>query len=293
MVSAVRPRRSALYIPGNNVRALEKAKALHADVLILDLEDAVGHDAKAESRGRVCEAVASGAYRPRELVIRINGMDTEWHADDLRAVARSGADGVLVPKVQSAQQVKTLAETLDALHAPDSLQLWVMIETPAAFLMAHEIATASERLAVLVVGSNDLVNDLRGLHVPGRAPILPALSLAVLAARAGGKTILDSVFNAIADDEGFMAEARQGRQMGYDGKTLIHPSQIGPANDAFGASAEELADARRIIMAYNEAQAAGDSVIVVDGRMVESLHVRNAERILALGTVISEFSSAS
>ena len=225
--------------------------------------------------------------------MRINGLDTEWHDDDLAAVAGSAAHGVLVPKVESGDQVRALVETLDKLDAPEPLRLWVMIETPRSFLRAEEIASASDRLAALVIGTNDLVNDLHGLHVPGRAPVVPALSLAVLGARAAGKVILDGVFNDITDEGGFRAEARQGREMGFDGKTLIHPSQIGPANELFGPSQQELADARKVVAAYEDARAAGTSVITVDGRMIESLHVRNAERILALADLIAELASAS
>lgn len=293
MAAALRPRRSALYLPGNNARALEKGRALPADVLIFDLEDAVGPDAKADSRTRMCNAISSGSYRPREIVVRVNGLGTDWHEDDVAAVAGSAAHGVLVPKVENGEQVQALAATLDALGAPDSLRLWVMIETPRSFLRAEEIASASDRLAALVVGTNDLVNDLHALHVAGRAPVVPALSLAVLGARAAGKTILDGVFNDITDEAGFRAEAQQGREMGFDGKTLIHPSQIAPANDLFGPSQKELADARKVVSAYERAQAAGNSVITVDGRMIESLHVRNAQRILALADLISEMESAS
>jgi citrate lyase subunit beta / citryl-CoA lyase len=288
MAPTPRPRRSALYLPGNNARALEKAKTLAADVLIFDLEDAVGPDDKADSRAKVCDAVNSECYRPREIVVRVNGFRTDWHDDDLAAIAGSGADGVLVPKVETGQQVEALVAALERLDARKSLQLWAMIETPRAFLRIEEIVSASERLGVLVIGTNDLINDLHGLHVPGRAPVLPALSLALLGARATGKAILDGVFNAIKDDTGFRDEARQGREMGFDGKTLIHPSQIAPANEVFGPSQKELDDARKIVSAYEQAQAAGESVITVDGRMIESLHVRDAQRILALADRISE-----
>ncbi len=293
MAPTLRPRRSALYLPGNKPRALEKGRSLPADVLIFDLEDAVGPDAKADSRAAVCDAIASDGYGHREVVVRINGLDTEWHDDDLAAVAASAAHGVLVPKVESGEQVRGLAATLDKLDASEPLRLWVMIETPRSFLRAEEIASASDRLAALVIGTNDLVNDLHGLHVSGRAPVFPALSLAVLGARAAGKVILDGVFNDITDDGGFRAEAQQGREMGFDGKTLIHPSQIGPANELFGPSQQELADARKVVAAYEEARAAGTSVITVDGRMIESLHVRNAERIIALADLIAELASAS
>jgi citrate lyase subunit beta/citryl-CoA lyase len=293
MAPTLRPRRSALYLPGNNARALEKGKSLPADVLIFDLEDAVGPDAKADSRAKVCDAISSESYRPREIVVRINGLGTDWHGDDLAAVAGTSAHGVLVPKVETGEQVRALAAVLDKLDAPESLQLWVMIETPRSFLRAEEIASASDRLAGLVVGTNDLVNELHGLHVPGRAPVLTALSLAVLGARTAGKVVLDGVFNDITDEGGFRAEARQGREMGFDGKTLIHPSQIAPANDLFGPSQKELADAAKIVSAYEQAQAAGKSVITVDGRMIENLHVRGSQRILALADLISEMESAS
>ncbi|CPR05348.1 citrate lyase beta chain citrase beta chain family protein [Mycobacterium bohemicum DSM 44277] len=283
-----RPRRSALYLPGNNARALQKGETLPADVLIFDLEDAVGPDAKAESRARVCEAVSSQRYRPREVVVRINGLGTGWHDDDLAAVAGSSADGVLVPKVETAEQVRALVAALDGCGAPESLRLWVMIETPRSFLRAEEIASASDRLEAFVVGTNDLVNDLHALHVPGRAPVVPALAMAVLGARAAGKTVLDGVFNDIGDEDGFRAEARHGREMGFDGKTLIHPSQIAAANAVFGPSGDEVADARKIVSAYQEAEASGKSVITVDGRMIESLHVRNAQRIIALADLISQ-----
>lgn len=293
MAPTPRPRRSALYLPGNKDRALEKGKTLPADVLIFDLEDAVGPDAKAESRTRVCDAVAAGGYGSREIVVRINGLGTDWHDDDLAAVAGSAADGVLVPKVEKGEQVQELVAALEKLGAPESLRLWVMMETPRSFLRAEEIASASDRLAAMVIGTNDLVNDLHGLHVPGRAPVVPALSLAVLGARAAGKAVLDGVFNAISDEDGFRAEARQGREMGFDGKTLIHPSQLGPANEVFGPSQREQEDARKIVSAYQEAEAAGASVITVDGRMIESLHVRDAQRILALAERISEMESDS
>jgi citrate lyase subunit beta/citryl-CoA lyase len=270
---------------------LEKGKTLPADVLIFDLEDAVGSDAKAESRARVCDAVASGGYHPREIVVRINGFGTQWHDDDLAAAARSGAHGVLVPKVERGEQVRALVAALESLGAPTSLQLWVMVETPGAFLRVEEIASASDRLVALVVGTNDLVNDLHALHVPGRATVVPALSLAVLGARAAGKAILDGVFNNIADADGFRLEARQGREMGFDGKTLIHPSQIGPANEVFGPSQQEVDDAGKIVSAYERARAEGKSVITVDGRMIEGLHVRDAQRVLALAELIDQMGS--
>lgn len=288
MYASPRPRRSALYVPGNNAKVLAKAKTLPADVLIFDLEDAVAPDAKLDARNRVCELlVGSNAYHPRETVVRVNGSDTEWHAKDLSAVVASGADGVLVPKVESAQQVVELVSALEKLKAPSALALWVMVETPAAFLRVEDIAAASDRLAALVVGTNDLVNDMHGRHTPGRAPISSALTMAVLAARAAGKVVLDGVFNAITDEAGFVAEAEHGRAMGFDGKTVIHPAQIGPANAAFGPSPTEVAFARRVVDSYERARLSGESVIVVEGRMIESLHVRDAQRILALEAMIA------
>ncbi|MFV0495701.1 HpcH/HpaI aldolase/citrate lyase family protein [Mycobacterium sp.] len=283
-----RPRRSALYLPGDKARALEKGRTLPADVLIFDLEDAVGPDAKAQSRRSVCEAVESGGYGHRELVVRINGLGTDWYDDDLSAAANSGADAILVPKVETGAQVRALAAGLAAVGAPEPMRLWAMVETPKAFLHIEELASADDRLAALVVGTNDLINELHGLHVPGRGPVVPALALAVLGARAAGKTVLDGVFNAIGDDAGFNAEARQGRELGFDGKTLIHPSQIDPANAVFGPSETEVADAVRIVAAYERARVAGRSVITVDGRMIESLHVREAQRIRALAEQIAE-----
>ncbi|WP_020108088.1 CoA ester lyase [Nocardia sp. 348MFTsu5.1] len=293
MTDAARPRRSVLYVPGNNARALEKVAKLAADVVILDLEDAVGDDAKAESRDRVCDVARSAALKPREVIIRVNGLGTEWHNDDMAVAAQSGADGVLVPKVGSAVDVRALVGALEAADADSQTKLWLMIETPGAFLRVEEIAGASDRVAVLVIGTNDLINDIHALQVPGRAPVVTALSMAVLGARAAGRMILDGVFNDITDHQGFESEARQGREMGFDGKTLVHPSQIGTANSVFGPSSEEIDHARTVVAAYEEAQAAGKSVITVGGKMIESLHVRDAQRILNLAAQIDELAGSS
>ncbi|NGP05002.1 CoA ester lyase [Rhodococcus sp. 14C212] len=293
MTDAARPRRSALYVPGNNSRALEKAGNLPADVVILDLEDAVGDGAKSDSRDRVCEIVRTGVLKPREVVIRVNGIGTDWHAGDMAAAARSGADGVLVPKIESGDDVRTLVNELDAAGAGERTTLWLMIETPAAFLHVEELASASDRVSVLVVGTNDLINDLHALPRPGRAPVLTSLSLGVLGARAAGKVILDGVFNDIRDSDGYLAEARQGREMGFDGKTVVHPSQIGPANAVFGPSSEEIEYARRVVVAYEDAEAAGSSVITLDGKMIESLHVRDAHRILDLAARIDKLADSN
>lgn len=284
----LRPRRSVLYMPGANERALEKAKGIDADALILDLEDAVAPDAKVEARERVCAAARSGEYGHRELAIRVNGIGTQWHEDDLAAAAQAGPDAVLVPKVNSAEEVHALVAALERHGAPAHTQLWAMIETPIAILHAEQIATAHERLTVFVMGTNDLVNDSHALHVPGRAPLVPSLTWALLAVRAAGKVVLDGVFNDVKNAEGFAAEARQGREMGFDGKTLVHPSQVEPANAAFGPSEQDVEDARGLIAAFEEAQAQGQGVATFKGKMVESLHVRDAQRILAFHEALQQ-----
>jgi citrate lyase subunit beta/citryl-CoA lyase len=282
----VRPRRSVLYMPGANERALEKARTLPADALILDLEDAVAPDAKVEARARVCAAAASGGYGGREVTIRVNGLDTPWHADDVAAAAAAGPAAVVVPKINSVADVAAVEKALEAAGAPDHTVIWAMLETPVAMLHAAEIATASERLAVLVLGTNDLAKELHAEHVPGRAPLLSGIGLCLLAARHAGKVILDGVYNDIKDAEGFEAECVQGRQFGFDGKTLIHPSQIDPCNRAFAPAEAEVASSREIIAAFDEARAAGRGVVTVNGRMIENLHVDNARRVLALADAI-------
>ncbi|MEU0462590.1 CoA ester lyase [Amycolatopsis sp. NPDC006131] len=286
-MSGVKPRRSVLYMPGANERALEKAKTLPADALILDLEDAVAPDAKEAARERVCAAAASGDYGSREVTIRVNGLDTEWHDADLRAAAQAGPAAVVVPKVNSAAEVHNIERALELGGAPDATKIWAMVETPVAMLHAEEIAAASERLTVLVMGTNDLAKELHAEFVPGRAPLLGGLSLCLLAARATGKVILDGVYNDVKDLAGFEAECLQGRQFGFDGKTLIHPGQIEPCNRVFAPSEDEVAQARKIIVAFEEAKAEGRGVVTVDGRMIENLHVENAQRILALAEAIA------
>ena len=287
----LRPRRSVLYMPGANERALEKAKTLGADALILDLEDAVAPDAKAEARERVCAAVASGEYGHRELTIRINSIDTEWHADDLAAAAAAGPDAVVVPKVGSPEDVAAVEAGLEAGGAPDRTRIWAMLETPQAVVAAPAITTCSERLTVLVMGTNDLAKELHATHVPGRAPLLYGLSACVTAARLADKVILDGVFNDLDDADGFAAECRQGAEMGFDGKTLIHPSQLEPCNRAFSPTEAEVERARIIIAAFEEAEADGRGVVTVGGRMVENLHVEQARRTLAIAEAIAALSS--
>jgi citrate lyase subunit beta/citryl-CoA lyase len=277
--------RSALYMPGANERALVKAHDIPADALILDLEDAVAPSAKADARARVCAAAASGAYGSRTVTIRVNGIATEWHRDDVAAAAQAGPHAIVVPKVGDASDVHGVEKLLSKGGAPDRTRIWAMLETPAAILRAAEIAAASERLEVLVMGTNDLAAELYAdvaAADPPRGPLLAALSACVLAARATGRTILDGVYNDVRDPEGFAAECRQGRAYGFDGKTLIHPSQVEPCNEAFSPSAEEIEYAHRVIEAFEEAERAGSGVVTVDGRMIENLHVATARRVLAL-----------
>ncbi|WP_282958971.1 HpcH/HpaI aldolase/citrate lyase family protein [Phycicoccus avicenniae] len=276
---AYTPRRSVLYMPSSNERALEKAKSLPVDGLILDLEDAVAPDAKATARGNACAAAASGDYGHREVTIRVNGLGTEWHDDDLAAACAAGPDGIVVPKVGSADEVRSLVTAMERHGAPDTTRLWAMVETPGAVLGAAELAAAHERLAVLVLGTNDLVKELQARFVPGRAPILTALSHVVLAARAAGVAVLDGVYNDVKDLDGFEDECRQGRDLGFDGKTLIHPGQVEACNATFAPSEDEVEDARGLLAAWEEG--AGSGVVTHEGRMVENLHVEVARRVLA------------
>lgn len=283
--AAYTPRRSVLYMPSSNERALEKAKSLPVDALILDLEDAVGPDHKESARQNACAAAASGDYGQREVTIRINGIGTQWHEADLAAAAAAGPAGVVVPKVGSADEVRSLVAGLEAAGAPEHTKLWAMIETPEAIFNVREIASASPRLAVLVMGTNDLVKELRADHVPGRGPLLTSLQLSLLAAREAGIAILDGVYNDVKDAEGFEAECVQGRDFGFDGKTLIHPGQVGTCNAIFAPSEEAVADARGILEAWEAG--AGSGVVTHNGRMVENLHVDIARRVLAVHEAFS------
>ena len=292
MSKPVRPRRSVLYMPGANTRALEKARTLPADALIFDLEDAVAPDAKEAARGNVVAAAQSKAYGRREIAIRCNGLATPWGKADIAAIAVSGADALLVPKVESAAEVATVVSLLDAAGAPSSMAVWAMMETPKGILRAEEVAGSHPRLALFVMGTNDLVKDMRARHTPMRLPMVTALGLGMLAARAHGLTILDGVYNDIQDTEGFRAVCQQGLEMGFDGKTLIHPSQVEPCNEVFAPSVAELEMAGRIVAAFKAAQAEGKGVVTVDGRMIENLHVEQAERALALAAAIEELQAA-
>jgi len=284
---ALRPRRSVLYMPGANERALEKAKSIPADALILDLEDAVAPDAKPAARERVAQAAGSGEYGHREVTIRVNGLGTEWHAADLRAAAAAGPAAVVVPKIGSAADVHAIERALESGGAPEHTMIWAMLETPAAMFAAQQIAAASDRLSVLVMGTNDLANELHAEHVPGRAPLLAGLGLALLAARAEGKVILDGVYNDVKDLAGFEAECTQGRQLGFDGKTLIHPGQVEPCNRVFAPTPAQIEESRAVLAAWAQALAEGRGVATVNGRMIENLHVDNARRILTLVNSLS------
>jgi citrate lyase subunit beta/citryl-CoA lyase len=291
LAATLRPRRSVLYMPGANERALEKAKGLAADAIIFDLEDAVAPDAKVEARSRVCDAARSSGYGKRELIIRVNGIGTPWHDDDLAAACQAGPDAILVPKVNTADEVRSLAASLERLGAPGSTALWAMLETPVAMLHAEEVCGASDRLAVCVMGTNDLAKELHAEQVPGRQPLLLGLQLCLLGARATGTVLLDGVYNDIKDEAGFEAECVQGKQLGFDGKTLIHPSQVEPCNRVFAPTDAEVEHAGRVIAAFEEATAAGKGVVTVDGRMIENLHVDNARRTLAQAQAIAELSA--
>jgi citrate lyase subunit beta/citryl-CoA lyase len=293
MSKTVRPRRSVLYMPGANTRALEKARSLPADALIFDLEDAVAPDAKEAARTNVVAAAWSKAYGKREIAIRCNGLGTAWGQADVEAIATSGADAILVPKVESAAEVTHVVSLLDAAGAPQTMAVWAMMETPKGILRAEEIAGSHPRLALFVMGTNDLVKDMRARHTPARLPLLSALGLGMLAARAHGLTILDGVYNDIQDAAGFRAVCQQGLEMGFDGKTLIHPSQVEPCNEIFAPSRAELEMASKIVAAFRQAQAEGKGVVTVDGRMIENLHVEQAERALALAAAIKDLQAAS
>lgn len=286
MAATSRPRRSMLYMPGSNPRALEKAKSLKADALILDLEDAVSPDAKAEARAGVAAAVQAGGYGGREVIVRVNGLDTPWGFADIAAIAPLNPDGILLPKVDSAATLRAAEKIMVEAGAADKVALWAMMETPRAVLRAEEIAGATPRLAGFVMGTSDLANDLLAHHTPMRLPLLTSLGLCLLAARAERLAVLDGVFLDLSDDDGYRASCRQGVELGFDGKTLIHPRQIDAANEAFAPSAAEIDMSRRIIAAFDAARRDGKGVVLVDGKLVENLHVNNAKRLVAMAEAI-------
>jgi citrate lyase subunit beta/citryl-CoA lyase len=286
----IRPRRSVLYMPGSNARALEKAKTLAADGVILDLEDSVAPDAKEAARRQVAEAVKAGGFGAREVFIRINGVDTPWHADDLAAAAHAAPDAILVPKVQSPDTLELIGRRLLDMATPHKTRVWAMIETPLAIFniltIAAEARDSESRLSGLVMGTNDLAKETRARLVPGRAPMLTWLSMCVAAARIHGIDILDGVYNDIGNTDGFQMECAQGVELGFDGKTLIHPGQIEPCNRAFSPSAEEVAQARKFIAAFELPENKGKGVVSIDGRMVERLHAEMARRTVAIAEAI-------
>jgi len=293
MAITVRPRRSVLYMPGSNARALEKARGLPADGLILDLEDAVTPDAKETARQQIVDALAQGGYGGRELIVRVNGLDTPWGRDDLNAMATAGAHGVLLPKVDNAAMVQEAEQLMVNAGAPDDLAIWCMMETPLGILHAEEIAFSSPRLGAFVMGTSDLAKDLHAAHTRDRLPMITSLGLCLLAARAAGLAILDGVYLDLADDAGFGHSCEQGVELGFDGKTLIHPKTIDAANLAFAPSAEELAWSRKIIAAHAEAEKAGQGVLLVDGKLIENLHVESAGRLVLMADAIAEMERAA
>ena len=278
-------------MPGSKPRALEKARTLPADGLIFDLEDAVAPEAKESARAIVAAALAEGGHGGRELVLRVNAIDTPWWQADLAAAATMPIDAMLLPKVESPDRVALSVSLLDTFGAPETLAVWCMLETPLGILYAREIAAASPRLAALVLGTSDLTKDLHALPTHDRLPLITSLSLAILAARSRGLAILDGVHLDLSDDDGFAASCRQGRELGFDGKTLIHPKQISAANAVFAPTPEEVEWSRRIIAAHSEAAVAGKGVVLVEGRLIENLHVENARRLLALADEIERLSS--
>ncbi len=287
MSASIRPRRSVLYMPGSNARAMEKAKTLNADALIFDLEDAVAPEGKVEARGQVCDMVKAGGYGPREVIIRVNGLDTEWGRDDIAAAAQAGADGLLVPKINRAEDVEAANKLMDEAGAPAEMRLWIMMETPIAMLRAQEIAAAGGRLDCMVMGTNDLAKELNASHTDARTPMITSLALSMLAARAYDLTILDGVYNDIKNEEGFSAICDQGRELGFDGKTLIHPSQLDRCNAIFSPPADVVEEAREVIAAFASPEAAGKGVLKVGGKMVELLHLEQAKQTVAIADAIA------
>lgn len=287
MDTAARPRRSVLYMPGSNTRAMQKGKELPADGLILDLEDSVAPEAKIEARDLIRAALDEGGYGAREIAVRSNALDSEWGPDDIAAIASMKCHAVVLPKVESAAMVLEAVAILEAAGAPDDMAIWCMMETPRGILKAEEIAFAHPRVGCLVMGTSDLAKDLKCRHTPDRLPFLYSLEYCLLAARAAGIAVLDGVHLDLADDEGFRASCEQGRDLGMDGKTLIHPKTIAAANTVFAPGADEIAWARKIIAAHAEAARAGKGLVVVDGKLIENLHVEEATRLLALADAIA------
>jgi citrate lyase subunit beta/citryl-CoA lyase len=291
-----RPRRSVLYMPGSNERALAKAKTIPADALIFDLEDAVAPDAKALARDQVSAAVKGGGYGGREIVIRVNALETPWGTEDLLAACDAEPDAILVPKVVHAGDIISVAKILQGVHAPEKIRLWAMMETPMAILNARTIAAtavyAENRLCCLVMGTNDLLKESRARAVHNRFAVVPWLAMTIVAARAYRLDIIDGVYNEFMDEEGLREECERGRTLGMDGKTLIHPGQVGPCNEIFSPTEEEVVWSRKVIDAFGQAENETKGVIVVEGRMVERLHFAMAQRMVAIAEQIREMEQA-
>jgi len=291
MTPLTHPFRSVLYMPGANSRALAKAENLPADAIIFDLEDAVSIDDKARARDQVVQAIANGTYGRRSLIVRINGFETNWAAADIAAVCAVSPPAILLPKVNSDADIRQLANMLDTRPNCRDTAIWAMMETPQGILNAHSIATSSPRLQGLVLGTNDLIKDLGARHMPGRAPVMTSFGLCLLAARAAGLICLDGVYNKYRDTEGLSAECAQARDLGFDGKTLIHPSQIEAANRIFAPSDTEIDLAQRQMAAFEAAEANGKGIAVLDGVMVENLHIVSASQLLAKAAAIADMTS--
>lgn len=278
-------------MPGSNARAIEKARTLPVDAVILDLEDAVAPDTKAAARAQVATAVKAGGFGHREVIIRVNGLDSGWVSDDIDAAVAAKPDAILIPKVSTSEQVQLLGQRLLDMHADLRIRLWAMIETPIAIFNIRELAAMARdsetRLACFVVGTNDLAKETRARIVPGRAPMMPWLASCVLAAHTYGIDVLDGVYNDLSNADGFASECAEARDMGFDGKTLIHPNQIEPCNAAFSPSADELAQARKLISAFDRPENKGKGVIQLDGRMVEIMHADIARRTVAIADAIA------
>lgn len=287
-----RPRRSAMYTPGANERALEKGRDVPADILIMDLEDGVAPDAKDAARENILRVLGEGGYGKREIGVRI-GAGSEWHEQDVAAIASSGANMVVVPKVDSPAAVIAINKLLEAANAPAEMQIWCMIETARGVLNSDAIAGSHPRVGALLIGSADLTKDLQAQHMPDRLPLMTSIQLCVLAARANDLTILDSPFFDLSDDDGFLESCRQGRSMGFDGKTLLHPKTVAGANAIFGPTDEEIAWAHKITAAHEAALAEGKGVTLVDGQLVEGLHVEEAQRLVRMAETIKELEAAS
>ena len=288
-----RPRRSVLYMPGSNARAIEKARTLPADCVILDLEDSVAPDAKAAARTQVSQAVTAGGFGTREVVVRVNGLDTEWWYEDLEVIVTTRPDAILIPKISRPDELKRVDQELANMRADPDIRVWAMMESPLAMLNARDIAAVAQnpqatqaRLAAFVMGTNDLAKDTRARIIPGRAPMLPWLMTCVAAARAYGIDIIDGVYNDLGNPAGFAEECVQARDLGFDGKTLIHPNQIEACNAVFAPNAEEVAQARKVIDAFERPENKGKGVIALDGRMVERLHADMARRTVAIADAI-------